>query len=57
MGATLEKDTSCFLKYVKEFKHRRVMEHSQTNKMKTNKIISYMNILHAKGSSILENIQ
>lgn len=56
IGATLEKETSCFFKYLKELKHMWLVEHKQINKMKTNKIISYMNTFHAKGSRILEDL-
>lgn len=56
IGATLENETSCFFKYLKEFKHMWLVEHKQINKVKTNKISSYMNTFHAKGSGILENI-
>lgn len=56
IGATPENETSCFFKYLKEFKHMWLVEHKQINKVKTNKISSYMNTFHAKGSGILENI-
>lgn len=51
IGMMLEQETSCFFKYLKEFKHMWLVEYKQINK-----IISYMNTFHAKGSRTLENI-
>lgn len=47
----LEQETSCFFKYLKEFKYMWLVEYKQINK-----IISYMNTFHAKGSRTLDNI-
>lgn len=51
IGATWEKETSCLLKPLMGLKRVWLVKYKQVNK-----IISHMNIFHAKGSMALESI-